>query len=474
MSGPPGSQLAVRNKKRSGKGNHRDPVEGVASPSVDSHRVNGLSWNSNGRRQENAHVEVFPLRHLYERAHAIFLAEGNLDHLKRKKLRVFNDSFLSLPFPRGMLNNSNFCFINSILQCLAFIPPVVQLAISVFAEKDGREHCPILCALAQWILQYWKPGLTRASIAAPQLLSPPQKSGRLNISTSFAQNRLDGSVQEDAQEYLQRVLEVIQMELIKLEDHLAGSASSEVISTHQALPPDNSKGWKMVKGKEKQTIRRHRHIGGQSYLINEIFGGTLESHLQGKNKSKHEVSVTIERYFTLPIDVGFSLTCTVEEALERTLSAERIRDEMSDRNLIKTLRLHTLPNILLLQLRRWAVTAEGELVKLDNVVQVRRSLQIPRNVCTDDKLSNKDRSYRLLSVVCHRGSATGRGHYVTYLASHVANPRMSKGCSNADGASSALESTSAVLCNDTVLSITPLKNVEKESAYFLVYQRAIG
>ncbi|TPP47140.1 Ubiquitin carboxyl-terminal hydrolase family protein [Leishmania donovani] len=418
-------------------------------------------------RQPNVYTDCAPLRELYDQVrlsecglHGISVRGGaGRPRRREEKGRPFTlqQSFSELPYPRGIMNNSNFCFMNSMLQALMFIPSFAQLTVSVSCDAQARQLCPTLATLGKWTLQYWKPGFTRLAMIAPTLM--PRLPAGANNSNSGAprsavvpasQRILDGSVQEDAQEFLQKLLERVHEEL---------------------------KGWTFVKGKEKLAVREHEDVQGQSKLLASIFGGTLESHLQGKQRQRDRVSVLIERYYCLPVDVGFAPECTVEQALERTFMTERIYDSEHEKKLKKTLRLGRLPSVLFLQLRRWAVTREGELVKLDNVVRIKRTLLIPRTICADETLGNTERAYRLLSVVCHRGDAVSRGHYVTYLVHHAATPAVLKVQSSEPGNKdtailrSPPDAATVILCNDANISVCPAKNMEKETMYFLVYQK---
>ncbi|KPA84657.1 putative mitochondrial ubiquitin hydrolase [Leptomonas pyrrhocoris] len=512
MDGPPGSQTAVlkKSKRRNGKRGN------TTTDSQQNARVTNSNGNGNSTdklnpgegvrasqevttslfqppRQEHVYVEVRPVKELYGQlcrgtSNAAAGSSGasnrnckQADTNKRRTCALQYD-FTELPYPRGMVNNSNFCFMNSILQSLLFIPAFAQLAVSVSCDVQARECCPALAAFGKWALQYWKPGYTRLAIAAPPLM-PRTKAGTASAIPP-SQRALDGSVQEDAQEFLQKLLERIQHELVPFEekqgkDAAVASTAHEDVNNRAEESRDTAsaqKGWTVVKGKEKLAVREHVDAQGQSRLLSAIFGGTLESHLQGKQRQRDHVSVVVERYFSVPVDVAFAPECTIEQALEHTFTTETVYDSGREKNLKKTLRFGQLPSILLLQLRRWAVTREGDLVKLDNAVHVKRTLQIPRTICGDATLSSSERSYRLLSVVCHHGDAMGRGHYVTYLVHHAANPEVMKvratGKTNeAEAVRSAPPNASVVLCDDANISVGPAKSMHDKAIYFLMYQK---
>lgn len=434
------------------------------------------------------------------------------------------------------MNSSNFCFMNSILQALLFIPPFAQLAVGATTEA-ASVYCPTLSTLGKWFLQYWKQGLTRLCVSPPRLPFAMAGGKASTTSCAAASRGVDGSVQEDAQEFLHRMLEVVHSELCQLEQAMEATAAATTTSPQESERSDGAaggrrgggnrrgggtspapsnasssspaahgggdgasmRGWTIVKGNEKRSVREHVDSEGRSALLDSVFGGTMESHLKGKSKQRDHASVVLERYYTLPVDVGFAMECTIEEALERTFATERIFDDERGKDLKKTLLLHRLPQVLFLHLRRWAITAEGELVKLDNVVRYSRTLILPRSVCSDETLSNKARTYKLLSVVAHRGASTGQGHYVTYLVQGAANPmhvapagqpvavsgggkqkvggsekgQTGKG-GNGDVPAAARhlpEAGNVVLCNDAKVSLAQATAMERETAYFLVYHK---
>ncbi|RNC60513.1 ubiquitin hydrolase [Trypanosoma cruzi] len=148
-------------------------------------------------------------------------------------------------------------------------------------------------------------------------------------------------------------------------------------------------------------------------------------------------------------------------ALERSLQRERVYDSARAKDLLKTVKLRRLPTVLLLQLQRWAVTAEGELVKLENLVRFSKTLVLPKSTCSDKTLSNATRTYELVAFIAHRGKATERGHYVTYLANaSLPTPTTAQG------------DAALTFCNDAkVHTVTMREAIEGEAVYLLVYQR---
>ncbi|EPY40866.1 ubiquitin carboxyl-terminal hydrolase 10 [Angomonas deanei] len=334
---------------------------------------------------------------------------------------------------------------NSILQSLIFLPPMAQLMCALI---DHAEVCPFSSAIGKWCLQYWKDKQSRTVCPVLRL---PNVGGTSN---SFVGS---GATQEDAQEFLQYLLEQLNSEIHALEltfsKPVASKGDVEQSETHE-------KGWKTVKGKDKLKFNRQALPVGRSVLLDNLLGGTLESHIKGNAKKKDEVSVSVEHFYSLPIDICFSMSCSIEEALEWSYRKEKVVDDDHSKQLTKTTYLGKLPKILCLHLRRWAVTAEGELVKLDNTVRFGKTLVIPSSICAKEVAANQ-RSYRLSSVVAHRGAATAKGHYVSFLTANAANPLITSSVTEAE----------CVLCDDARVSVVPFESIRGESSYFLLYHK---
>ncbi|KAF8279557.1 ubiquitin hydrolase CA [Trypanosoma cruzi cruzi] len=373
----------------------------------------------------------------------------------RQKL-AFATAFNPPPSARGILNNSNYCFMNATAQALVFLPPFAQLAISAVLEA---ELCPTLATLGKWMLSYWA--------RAPNQLVPPlslPKAVRGQTASSAAPShwgKMDGSSQEDATEFMHHLLEVIQTELCALEGSYGESSNGRIRDPNTSLEGNSEKkGWTFVKGRERLSVREHCDKS-RSVLLDAVFGGAVENHLKGKSKLKDHASVLVEGFFLLQVDVGFSAECSLEMALERSLQRERVYDSARAKDLLKTVKLRRLPTVLLLQLQRWAVTAEGELVKLDNLVRFSKTLVLPKSTCSDNTLSNAARTYELVAFIAHRGKATERGHYVAYLT----NASLST-LTTAQG------EAALTFCNDAkVHTVTMREAIEGEAVYLLVYQR---
>ncbi|KAH9578653.1 Peptidase C19 [Trypanosoma melophagium] len=435
VGGPPGSIAAVPKTRRKGRSGGKNPTSKGAVKSSDTH---------------NVAVDCLNLEDVY-----ISLVTSSSSQKMRHS--PFTTVFSHPPNARGVINNSNFCFMNAILQGLVFTPPFAQLAVSATAAS---ETCPMLSTLGKWFLSYWtKPPMQPIP---PPRLSVMMSTSSNSSSTPLGSRRMDGSMQEDAPELMHRILEIIRSELSVLEQQFRESDSYEADRHPLHTESVDTKGWTFVKGKEKLSVREHSEEQ-RSILFDSLFGGTLESHLKGKSRTKNFASVVVESFFVLQVDVCFGADCKIEVALERTLQTERVHDDAREKDLLKTVKLRQLPNLLFLQLRRWAVTAEGEYVKLDNIVRFSKTLVLPKSTCSDTTLSNSARTYDLVAFIAHRGRATERGHYVTYLTNAATSAERTENGNDL-----------LTLCNDAkVTTATMQEALGSEAVYFLLYLRRL-
>nr|CCC54038.1 putative mitochondrial carrier protein [Trypanosoma vivax Y486] len=440
--GPVGSTLKVVNKKG---GRYSGGPGGRDKPQTGSAPMELKRLNLRDGCQLLAELSLFP--------------DSPKGRQKQRKVCLFASSFSKPPQARGMLNSSNSCFVNAIMQAVAFTPALAQLCVSAAEET---KFCPTLSRLGKWLLSYWAKTATQM-VDPPKLAFARRPGTRTSLGSHASFSRMDGSTQEDALEFLQELLVLIKSDLCALEEHhLRNQKNSNIaLNLGSALDGGNGcdmKGWTYVYGRERRSMRWDGD-SRCSFLFQAIFGGVVENHLKGKSRSRNHASVVLEGFTVLPVDVGFSAECSLDEALLHTLQKEKIYDEKRGKDLVKTTRFHSLPLVLFLQLRRWAVTAEGELVKLDNVVRFSRTLVLPKATCTEEALSGDGRRYNLIAFVAHRGSSMERGHYVTYLV-------------NTSGGAGSVDEDGVILCNDTRISAASLREaVENEAVYLLVYQR---
>ena len=146
--------------------------------------------------------------------------------------------------------------------------------------------------------------------------------------------------------------------------------------------------------------------------------------------------------------------------------------------------------MLLIHLQRFAVTAEGEAVKLDNVLHFGPRLTLPTKLFAAPGTSANAASappsgtpspasvggggppaggveYRLCAAMCHRGTSTRSGHYVTYVLPDTASA--ARGGPSGGGTGGA---EPVVLANDGRVSPASMAALLKDTPYVLWFLRA--
>lgn len=487
MNGPPGSTLVAPKKRKGGCAPinaQRVPSTGDTPPSS---RPATAPLPLSSARPQNA-VGPFPVIDIMRVMTSLHAPSSQHEASGSNWLRKHfvmrydsTDSPTSLSLrPRGLINSANACFLNAVMQAIVSLPPLAHLLASVASERDV---CPLSSTIGGWLSgTYAKSGSSMC--CPPPRLSSSMLAGSTSSAAVAKRGALDGRIQQDAHEFLTLLLQSMRTEICALEaDALLQAASQSSVADgekgkKQQPAPEQSltsagsnKGWITVGrgGKEKMSIHASGHDdharNDSDRLWRCFFGGTVQSMLRGGANAvvaKSVTSVTSEPFVCLCLDVvGNGVgTPSVADLIEHTYSGtETIVNAERGVEMRRRQRIGSLPLILVIQLRRWAVTAEGESVKLDNIVDFGIDLVVPASTCAVDT-SIKQRSYQLMSVVCHRGESQSSGHYVTYVVNHGRKHGGSdEGVAN------------ATLCNDTKVTQSSISAAVKDTPYFLFFMR---
>lgn len=386
---------------------------------------------------------------------------------------------------RGLANSTNACFLNATMQAVAHIPALAQLLVSCALEHQLTvvnqkskifATAPTSVAMGSWIQQYYQlPALGEASGYKGALSSPSLPS------LTSRHRTMTGASQEDASEFLQLFLETVQQELRAYEDLFLAAPNHEgggpllaaflrgECNDGGASSKPEGKGWVTV-GKSKGdafTIKtaRPKSIPPSFCMDTLAFGGMMHHQLKGgtTTRNKGVTSVRAQPFFVLPVEVGGASRQTIEEALKFTCARETIENDERGTVMTKQERIGVLPQTLVVQIKRWAVTAEGEVVKLDNLITFGPTLIVPGDIVAQGSMPGAERTYTLSSVVCHRGVGMAKGHYVTYLNNC---PPSVVQASEDGGRGHPLN-----LCDDFRVTASTLAQAWTDSPYFLFYRK---
>ncbi|CAO2837988.1 unnamed protein product [Amaranthus hypochondriacus] len=269
------------------------------------------------------------------------------------------------PVGAGLINLTNNCFLNSIMQCLTHTVVFVQGVLSTRHQPSIHgvgEFC-VLCAVRDQIeLSFAYSG----GQISPKFLVDNLS----NISSSFITNQ-----QEDAHEFLQCLLNQLDY------------------------------NWNMF---EASTI-------GNEPLAEDIFGGSLVSQVQCRNCGHN--SETKEALIDLSLEIED--VDSVKNALKSFTKVESIENFKCGNckeqvQVDKRMLLDKLPVVAALHLKRFK--SDGfNVEKIDKIVEYELELDLAPYTKGYTNNENESLKYELYAFVVHAGYSATSGHYYCYI-----------------------------------------------------------
>ncbi|XP_014673028.1 PREDICTED: ubiquitin carboxyl-terminal hydrolase 36-like [Priapulus caudatus] len=267
----------------------------------------------------------------------------------------------------GLENAGNTCFLNAVLQCLTYTPPLTHYLLS--GEHGQQCHVVGFCVLCD-LQNHMKRALSHSGhVIRPQMIIARLR----QIAKHFRFGR-----QEDAHEFLRYVLDVAQ------KNCLAGQ------------PRDLDR------------------FSRETTVINQIFGGYHRSQVQClKCRAK---SNTYDHFLDISLDI--KVANSVQRALERFVQPELLQKENAydcrhcacKVTAQKRFTVFHAPSVLTLQLKRF------EYARFDGR-KVHDMVHYPEQLDLRPYMSRRDGPpvlYSLYGIVCHSGGGIHSGHYYAY------------------------------------------------------------
>lgn len=321
--------------------------------------------------------------------------------------------------PLGLKNLGNSCYLNSVLQCLTYTPPLANFCLNnlhssscdVTSEPDKKRDCPF-CILEKRIVR---------SLSIDLTLDSPAKI--VNCLRIFAEHFKCGR-QEDAHEFLRYVIDACHNTCLRL------------------------------KKLQQQRVRKNingsvgESFGGNT-IVKEIFGGSLQS--QVKCLSCGTESNKVDDIMDICLEI--SNCSSVKDAMKRFFEAEildgnnKYKCERCKKLVAakKQMSILQAPNVLVVQLKRFEGIFGG---KIDRVVAFEEILVLSSFMCKASQDPHPE--YSLFATIVHSGFSPESGHYYAYIKDAM---------------------NRWYCCNDSYVTLSTLQEVLSEKAYILFFSR---
>ncbi|KAI4161700.1 MAG: hypothetical protein LQ342_004708 [Letrouitia transgressa] len=234
--------------------------------------------------------------------------------------------------------------------------------------------------------------------------------------------------QQDAEEFLGFLLEELHDECCRMMSPQSSTKVSNAPTLMNVVKPQTSDsvgptvtgdhGWLEVGHKQKSAITRSSGMIADESPITKIFGGKLRSELRVPGMKN---SVTFEPYQSLQLDIGSLQVSNIIDAMKGLTRSETLHGDFNSprgpgAKATKQVFIETLPQVLILHLKRFQYDNAGGTQKIWKKVGYPLDLEIPKDVFPQHRrggiLAHGGLpKYRLIGVVYHHGKNASGGHY---------------------------------------------------------------
>ncbi|KAL2943471.1 Ubiquitin carboxyl-terminal hydrolase 25 [Bienertia sinuspersici] len=319
--------------------------------------------------------------------------------------------------PLGLKNLGNSCYLNSVLQCLTYTPPLANFCLdnrhSSFCDSasERKRDCPF-CIIEKRIVR---------SLSIDLTLDTPAKI--VNCLRIFAEHFRCGR-QEDAHEFLRYVIDACHNTCLRL----------------KKLQLQHTK--KITNGSGEETVDGNT-------IVREIFGGSLQS--QVKCLSCGIESNKVDDIMDICLEI--SNCSSLKDAMKKFFQAEildgsnKYKCERCKKLVAakKQMSILQAPNVLVVQLKRFEGIFGG---KIDRVIAFEEILVLSSFMCKASQDPHPE--YSLFATIVHSGFSPESGHYYAYIKDAMGR---------------------WYCCNDSYVTLSTVQEVLSEKAYILFFTR---
>ncbi|TKY49314.1 Ubiquitin carboxyl-terminal hydrolase 25 [Spatholobus suberectus] len=311
--------------------------------------------------------------------------------------------------PLGLRNLGNSCYLNSVLQCLTYTPPLANFCLRLQHSSlcdSSASSCPF-CILEKQIARSLRVDLPHD---APSKI--------LSCIRIFAEHFRCGR-QEDAHEFLRYVIDACHNTCLRLKKLRRRGCG------------DGGDG------------------GGGGTVVKEIFGGALQSQVKclccGYESNK------VDEIMDISLDVFHSNS--LRDSMQKFFQPEVLDGNNkykcdSCKKLVaakKQMSILQAPNVLVIQLKRFEGILGG---KIDKAVAFEEVLVLSSFMCKTSQ--DPQPEYKLFGTIVHSGYSPESGHYYAYIKDAMGR---------------------WYCCDDSCVTVATLQEVLSEKVYILFFSR---
>lgn len=288
------------------------------------------------------------------------VSEQNVDEQQIYKTKRTKKKLRYIPKVIGIKNVENTCYMNSIIQCIAHSPTLLQYFL---------ELCPLNGVASnetRLINQFY---LLLKNMVSSEHTSPIN-SNAFKRSLELVHSGFNGNHHQDAGEFLMIILDCVHTQLTKY--------NQSQLSSFEDICYVTQKNEVICDGCERISKSNETFL----YISFDL----------PKNNQPTSITNCLDKWVSPETIEGYSCnTCTQRQSATRTYS------------------FHTLPSTLMIQIKRFQQNERNQAEKLLNDVTYSEDLILTKW----DGSKSIYVKYELTGVVCHSGTLDG-GHYVSH------------------------------------------------------------